>query len=129
MEIFLALFALPFVAVPVLLIFSLRDWAKARACTDSARPSVLGLAAIITLLCGWLALVPLVLSLEGIGINYSTPLMTVLLVLWPTLVAISTGTCLVALRGTARAEAGIAGLVLLLTALLMVQLMLAPWET
>lgn len=121
---------IPIVAVPLLLIFSFRDWIKGRASMTGERSHLRGLITILALVTEWL--VPLafflIANIAGVGIAYSTPTATAILVLWSTLVAITLGACFFTLKGPARIEAVIAGLTLLGLSILIVAAMTGNWE-
>lgn len=126
----LAIFAIPFATVPILLIFSLRDWLKDRRSLNGFRPSVFGLVAILSVACEWLLppIIYAVLGLTGIGIDYSKPVALGAFLVWSFSIAISTAACLLSLRGAPRTQAGIAALVLLLTSLFVIRFLTFPWD-
>ena len=130
MEFFLAILAVPFTTIPILLIFALRDWTKVHRSVNGPRHSTFGLVAMLSLLCEW-CVPPAVwaaFAITGIGIAYSGPFALGLLLLWSLSVAVSTGASLLVLRGPPRAEAGTAGLILLLTSLLIIRWLTYPWD-
>ena len=90
----------------------------------------MGLVTIAALFGEWI--IPMAIyflvSSVGIGIDFSTPTMTLTLVLWPTIVAITTGASFFGLNGSARIQTAIAGLLLFGLSLLIVTGILGSWE-
>jgi len=130
MDFLLAITIVPLVAVPMLLAFSLRDWLKARKSLDIPRPSALGLVVIIALFFAWLVpySISLTISILGLGIDFSAGVLKVVLLTWPISVACITAASLFTLKGPARVQTLIAGLVLLGVSLLTVMIVLGDFE-
>jgi len=105
-----------FVGIPILAVYSFRDWAVTRPDSFPAWRNITGLVSLGVILCGWLFLVVLtILSFINDSWRYIlTENMNIGLIL----LAVAASISCIAFKGAARAMAIVAGVLLVLLALL-----------
>jgi hypothetical protein len=113
MEFALTVALTPVVLISILLGLSMRDWAKADTPTNSMLRRRLGWFLLIALWIEWLLPLIMVLVLYSVGLGADLhPFLSVVVLGF---VVVTTVACYFTLEGSARVEAIIAGIVLLIT--------------
>lgn len=105
-----------FVGIPILAVYSFRDWAATRPETFPAWRNRAGIVSLGVILCGWLFLVVLtILRLINDSWRY---ILTENMDIGLILLAVAASISCIAFKGAARALAVVAGVLLVLLALL-----------